>query len=121
MANTLRINTNIELRQTGIVLPCPIPAQTITLTGQLIQWDILTITTSEVTWSISGVSTPSYFWAINLDGTNYVQWGKTTTDYIGRMLALEVAHPFRLDNGVSNLYFKANTASCKIFAAVCQA
>ncbi len=121
MANILRINTNIELRQTGVVLPCPIPAQTITLTGQRIQWDILTVTTSEYTWSLSAVGTPGWFWAINLDATNYVQWGKDTTSYIGTMLALEVAHPFRLDGSVTNLYFKANTASCKIFAAVGEA
>lgn len=120
MANTLTINTNLELRQgTSIVLPWS-KQQSITLTGQLLQWDVLNITTTEVTYAVSGLTTPAYMWAVNLDATNYIQWGKTTTDYIGRMRAGEAVNPFRLDGGVTNLYFKANTAACKMFVAVVQ-
>lgn len=120
MANTITVQTNFELRQgSTLVLPWSF-RKVITQTGQLIQWDVLSITTTEVTYSVSGLTTPGVFIAYNLDPTNYVQWGKTTTDYIGRMRAEEAVPPFRLDGGVANLYFKANTAACKVFIGVCQ-
>lgn len=120
MANTITVQGNFELRQgSTLVLPWAY-RKVITQTGQLIQWDVLNVTTTEVTYSVSGLTTPGIFMAYNLDATNYVQWGKTSTDYIGRMRAEEAALPMRLDGNVTNLYFKANTAACKVFVAVCQ-
>lgn len=59
------------------------------------------------------ISTNGYCYLINLDATNYVEWGTTTTDYCGKLEAADYAGPFQLNAG-KTLYLKANAAACEV-------
>ena len=72
----------------------------------------VTIGTSEEEVAFGELTTPGYCVIKNLDGTNFVEWGFSTTVYGGKLLAGETAGPFRL-NGLS-LFLKADTAACKV-------
>lgn len=72
-----------------------------------------TIGTAEESITFAELSTAGYLFMQNLDATNYVQWGFSTTVYGGRMRAGETAGPFRMNPGLT-LYLKANTAACKV-------
>lgn len=73
----------------------------------------LTIGTTEESVTFPELSTKGWLIMRNLDGTNYVQWGFSTTVYGGRMEAGEPAGPFRLEPGTT-IYLKANTAACQV-------
>jgi len=76
----------------------------------------VTVGTSEESLTLSEFSTLGYCYLQNLDATNYVEWGFTTTVYGGRLKAGEIAL-FRFNPG-SALFMKANTASCKCLVKV---
>ena len=54
-----------------------------------------------------------YLYVKNRDATNYVQIGTATTVYWMRVKAGEVA-VVPLDNAITTLYLKANTAACDV-------
>jgi len=72
----------------------------------------VTIGTSEESFALPELSTKGWVMMQNLDATNFVQWGFSTTVYGGRMKAGETAGPFRLD--VLAIFLKADTAACKV-------
>jgi len=74
---------------------------------------MVNIGTSEESVAFSELGTEGWFIMQNLDTTNYVQWGFSTTVYGGRMEAGETAGPFRLEPSAT-LYLKANTAACNV-------
>lgn len=73
---------------------------------------IVSIGTTEENITFGDISTNGFLLMYNI-GANYVEWGTTTTDYPGRMLAGDIAGPFRLNAG-KTLYMKANTAACDV-------
>jgi len=73
----------------------------------------ITVGTSEESTAFPELGTLGWFFMKNLDSTNYVQWGFSTTVYGGRIKAGETAGPFRLEPGAT-LYLKANTAAVKM-------
>lgn len=74
---------------------------------------MVSVGTTEESVAFSELGTEGWFMMQNLDATNYVQWGFSTTVYGGRMEAGETAGPFRLEPSAT-LYLKANTAACKV-------
>lgn len=79
---------------------------------------VLLIGTSEETVTFADVTTPGICYLENLDTTNYVQWGPAAATYQGRLKASDAPACFRLDNGATTLYLKANTAACKVLIKV---
>lgn len=79
---------------------------------------VLTIGTTEESTTFTDITTPGICYLRNLDATNYVQWGPATGVYQGRLKASDVPACFRLDNGATTLYLKANTAACKVLITV---
>ena len=79
---------------------------------------VLSIGTTEESVTFTDISTPGICYLKNLDTTNYVQWGPATTVYQGRLKAADIPACFRLDNGATTLYLKANTAACKVLITV---
>ncbi len=71
------------------------------------------VTTSEVSVSLSALTTNGEIMINNLDATNYVEVGTTTTDYPIIIKAGRTAGPFQLNAG-KTLYLKANTATCQV-------
>lgn len=74
---------------------------------------VLNIGTTEETISFTDFTTTApLVFLLNLDSTNYVQFGLTTS-YTGRLVAGDPPAFFRLDAGAS-LRLKANTAACEV-------
>lgn len=74
---------------------------------------IYSIGTTEENVTFPDITTNGILLMLNLSSSNYVEWGTTTADYPGKMLAGEPAGPWRLNAGKS-LYLKANTAACDV-------
>jgi len=70
------------------------------------------IGTVEETVAFSELTTPGWCTIQNLDETNFVEWGFSTGVYGGKLKAGETAGPFRVN--VSTLYFKSDTAACRV-------
>lgn len=70
------------------------------------------IGTSEEEIDFAELGTTGWVIMQNVDDTNYVEWGFSTTVYGGRMLAGETAGPFRSNN--TSIFVKANTAACGV-------
>lgn len=71
------------------------------------------IGTSEESITFTDITTNGFVMLLNLDATNYVQWGFSTTVYGGRMKAGHLAGPFFMEPGAT-LFLKANTAACRV-------
>jgi hypothetical protein len=89
------------------------------------QWDqagvgfiqnVVNVGTSEETLATTEIGTLG--WAVfhNLDSTNYVRWGFSTTVYGGRLEPGEYA-VFRLNPGVTT-YMIANSAACEVMVTI---
>ena len=59
------------------------------------------------------LTVPGWVTIQNLDETNFVEWGFSTGVYGGKLLAGELAGPFRL-NASTTLFLKADTAACRV-------
>lgn len=118
MANEISIQSDLQVAKGELNYRWPIGRQTVTQTGTLIKDVVVDVGTTEETLTINDVGTPGIVAIQNLDDTNYVQWGISTGAYTGRLLATEVANPFRIDSGVTTLYLKANTAACDVRVVV---
>jgi hypothetical protein len=75
--------------------------------------NIVSVGTSEESIPFADISTNGFVIMLNLSTTNYVEWGTSTGDYPGKILAGESAGPFRLNAG-KTLYAKANTGACDV-------
>lgn len=73
---------------------------------------VITVGTTEETVSLSELSTYGWCEIRNLDTTNFVDFGFSTTVYGIRVKAGEIAS-FRLKPGCT-LYAKSDTAACKV-------
>jgi len=72
------------------------------------------ITTTERNISFpADIGTPGYLYLENMDATNYVQVGFATTVYPLRLVANDVAL-IPLNTGETDLYLKADTATCRV-------
>ncbi len=110
---TLRITTKlrndtsqVERAQNGVE---------VTTAGGRFQWERRIVGTSEESLSISSdlSNGTGYAHFVNCDSTNYVQVGISAGSYFMRLKAGEPAI-LPLDNGVTTLYLKANTASVEL-------
>ena len=79
---------------------------------------VLSIGTTEESTTFTDITTPGICYLKNLDTTNYVQWGRATGSYVGRLTANDIPACFRLDNGTTTLFLRANTAACKVLITV---
>lgn len=71
------------------------------------------IGTTEESITFTDIATNGFVLMINLDPTNYVEWGFSTTVYGGRMKLSQMAGPFFLNPGAT-LFLRANTAACRV-------
>lgn len=118
MANEITLNQRLQLAN-GDLLDDNNPGRIqITQTTQTMYKAVITIGTTEESVTYAELTTPGICYLKNLDATNYVQWGVATTVYTGRLLAADAPACFRLDNGATTLYLKANTAACKVLITV---
>ena len=85
-------------------------SDSVTVTSVPFHDKVYAIGTSEEEVTFGDV-TPGFIMLQNTNGTNYVQWGRTTGVYTGRLNAGEPAC-FRLDATSNSIFLKANTASC---------
>ena len=69
-------------------------------------------TTEESIASFGDVASEGWIYVRNIDATNFVDWGFSTAVYGGGMAAGETVM-FRAKPGLT-LFFKADTADCKI-------
>lgn len=88
---------------------------------QVVSDNVYSIGTSEETVTYAEISTPGVCIAYNLDATNYVQIGRATSAYFGRLRPASIPSVFELDPGVTTLYLKANTAACLVRVIVLDA
>ena len=113
MANEITVQALLQVRNGNLEMPLNFPAATFTqaaVGGPTPGY--LTIGTSEESVAFAELGTLGWCIMKNLNATNYVEWGFSTTVYGGRMEAGETAGPFRLNPGAT-LYLRANTAACK--------
>ena len=74
----------------------------------------VTIGTTEESIAVhADIGTTGFLMVINRDPTNFVQIGYATTVYFAKLLA---GYPMLLplDNSVSTIYLKADTANCQV-------
>lgn len=73
----------------------------------------LLVTTSEITVA-HGVAAPRFCILYNNDDTNFVEAGTSTADYPIYLRPASIATQFEIGPGKTNLYLKADTASCYV-------
>lgn len=113
MANEITITTTLGLRNGNNIFSFSPGSINVTQTNAGGPTPgVANIGTTEETVSLAELSTYGYCCIRNLDATNYVQFGFSTTVYGIRLKAGEFA-VFRLEPGCT-LYAKANTAACKV-------
>lgn len=110
---TLRIST--KLRNDTASIERAQNATEVTTTGARFQWERRIIGTTEETLTVSGdlSNGTGFVHFLNCDSTNYVQVGISTGAYFMRLKAGEPAL-LPLDNAVTTLYLKANTANVEL-------
>ena len=114
MADEIQITAGIQVRKGSLVFSQAPVTESFDMTGTGGPTPgYVTVGTSEESITFGELSTAGYLFMQNLDSTNYVQWGFSTTVYGGRIKAGETAGPFRMEPGLT-LFLKANTAACKM-------
>ena len=110
---TLRISTRLRNETDGIERS--IQGTSVTTTGARFQWERRIVGTVEESLTISGDLSNGTGFAhfYNADSTNYVQVGIGAGAYFMRLKAGEHAL-LPLDNAVTTLYLKANTANVEL-------
>ena len=114
MANEFTITTRLKLVN-GLLRKEFNPGQFTLDQAAGIAWEqVVSVgTTEESITSFGDVANQGIAVLYNLDDTNYVQWGKATTDYIGRLKPNHLPALWNMEPGV-DLYLKANTAACLV-------
>lgn len=121
MANEITFTHRLQL-ENGLLKEDLNPGRIqITQATKTIYKAVHTIGTTEESVTYAELTTPGIAYLYNLDATNYVQWGPATTVYAGRLKPAGIPAVFNLDNAVTTLYFKANTASCRVLVEVLDA
>ena len=84
---------------------------------------VRSIATTETSIALTGITTPKVAIIWNLDATNYVELGTTTTDYPIKLFPTGSGIPnvITLNASKTTLYLKANTAACKVRIIVLEA
>jgi hypothetical protein len=114
MANEISVTSGIEVNKGNLIFKQASRTATFDMTGSGGPTPgCISVGTSEESTTFPELTTEGWLWMKNLDATNYVQWGFSTTVYGGRMKAGETAGPFRMEPGLT-LYLKANTAACNV-------
>lgn len=111
MANEIRITTSFQVVN-GLLndrLDVAYVGDQATLGGPTPGY--VTIGTSEEEIAFGELGTKGFVTMQNLDSTNYVEWGFSTTVYGGRMKAGDPPVVLRLNN--TSVFLKANTGACK--------
>jgi len=84
----------------------------VTVTGDAFNHNVQEVGTTEEELAQNTIlGTPGYLFVKNLDATNYVEIGTTTTKYAVKLKAKEIAL-FRVDG--TTIYAKANSAACNV-------
>lgn len=121
MANEITANIRIQLSNAGLSDDFNPGRVQITQTTQLMFARAVSISTTEATVTITGITTPKVCYLYNLDGTNYCEWGTTTTDYPIRLYPYGnggIPNVLTLNTTKTTFYMKANTAATRVLIAV---
>lgn len=92
-------------------------AQTVTLdwtAAKGAEDKIVSVGTSEETIAFTDITTPGYLYIKNLDGTNYVEVGFTTTATAAAMKVAAGGFLIVPLSSTATVYAKANTAACRV-------
>ena len=109
MANELQVTISSNFNLSGAQHNFSI-SDSLTVTSVPFHDKIYAVGTAEEEVTFGDV-TPGLIILQNTDNTNFVQFGRTTGVYTGRMKAGEPAC-FRLDDTSTSIFLKSNTASC---------
>lgn len=124
MANEITVNLSVDLSNAGLTDEFKSGKIQITQATQILFKRIVSVATSETSVTLTGITTPKVCYLYNLDGTNYCEWGTTTTDYPGKLFPKGnggIPNILTLNAGKTTLYLKANTAATKVLIAVYEA
>jgi hypothetical protein len=124
MTNEITANLRIQLSNAGLTDDFNPGKIQITQTGQIIFSRVVSIATTETSVALTGITTPGVCYLRNLDATNYVEAGTTTTDYPIKLRQYGVSgipNILTLNASKTTLYLKANTAACKVLITVYEA
>lgn len=118
MADTLAITAQIQETSTISGTLVRKFGKSITPVGNLLDSRRISVGTSEETHTISaeitgGANKPGWAFVLNQDATNHVQVGVTATVYFAR-LAAGWGMLVPLDNALTAIFLKANTAACQV-------
>ena len=114
MANEITITSGIKVAKGNLAFTQQSTSATFDQTGTGGPTPgVISVGTAEESTAFPELTTEGWLWMKNLDTTNYVQWGFSTTVYGGRMKAGETAGPFRMEPALT-LFLKANTAACNV-------
>lgn len=120
MANEIRTVVSVSLTK-GNLSRTVRHSKSLDQTGSGLYHNTVSVGTTEESIATFGdITTEGLVYLRNLDTTNYVQWGFSTTVYGGRMSAGMIAGPFQAEPGLT-LYLKANTAACLVEVFVAEA
>lgn len=110
---TLKISTRLRNDTDGIERATN--GVSVTTTGARFQWQRMIVGTTEETITVSADLSNGTGFAhfYNADGTNYIQVGIGAGAYFMRLKAGESAI-LPLDNAVTTIYVKANTAAAEL-------
>jgi hypothetical protein len=115
MANEIKINQSIRLVKSALKHEFTPPQLSLTMTGSLVYDVVQNVGTSEETAgpAFGDIGTEGLCVVYNLDSTNYVQVGFSTTVYGMRLYGGSAPAMFFIEPGAT-LYLKANTAACNV-------
>lgn len=120
MANEITIAVSVSLSKGNLARRVD-TRKAIDQTGAGVYHNTVSVGTAEESIATFGdITTEGLIYLRNLDTTNYVQWGFSTTVYGGRMAPGMVAGPFQAEPGLE-LFLKANTAACLVEVFVAEA
>lgn len=120
MANEISVSVDVSLTK-GNLSRRVTTRKSIDQTGNGVYHNTVSVGTTEESIATFGdITTEGLMYLRNLDTTNYVQWGFSTTVYGGRMAPGMVAGPFQAEPGLT-LFLKANTAACLVEVFVAEA
>jgi len=113
MANEITDNTRLQLAYGSWDKDFNPGRIRVTYTPLVVYDKTSLITTGEVTIT-HGVTNPRFCILYNLDATNYVEAGTTTTDYPMYLRPASIPTKFEIGPAKASIYLKANTASCYV-------
>ena len=114
MSNEITVTAGISVKKGNLDFTRPSKSATFDMAGAGGPTPgFVNIGIAEESTTFPEIGTKGWLFMQNLDATNYVQWGFSTTVYGGRMKPGETAGPFRMEPALT-LFLKANTAACNV-------